>query len=73
MRIEELIVLQDVLPRQAWQCGKYEEEMGYAEAMLAELFSPERVEQVRQRWRTRIETGRHLIPEVGVIRVIERV
>jgi hypothetical protein len=71
MRLEELLVLSDYLPRETWLRGKYDEELANGEALLDELFSPEPVAQARARWRARIKSGEHLIPGLGRLTRLE--
>lgn len=67
MRIEELVVMSDHLPRETWLRGEFPEELEAGEYILKELYLPEIVTAVREKWRCKIASGEHLIPGMGPI------
>lgn len=71
MRVEELVVMLDHLPRETFLRGGFDEELEAGEALLQELFAPGAVAESRDRWRQRIADGEHLIPGLGRIRMTE--
>lgn len=71
MRVEELLVMADLLPRETWLRGRFDEELESGEALLQEMFSVEAVADAREYWRRRIATGEHLIPGLGVSKAIK--
>lgn len=69
MRVEELLAMQEALPRQAWLAAEFEDELRNAEILMSNLFRLGDVAKARLRWRTKISSGSHLIPELGALRV----
>lgn len=72
MRVEELILMSDHLPRESWLRGEFQEELEVGESLL-EMFSGEATAEARATWRARILSGDHLIPGFGRIDLIEGV
>jgi hypothetical protein len=62
MRAEELMVISDLIPREAWLRMRFGEELDGIEALLETVFPITEVAAARANWRTRIETGSHRIP-----------
>jgi len=73
MRVEELVVMSDYLPREPWLRGEYQEELEMGEELLEHLFPSNEVAEARTFWRERILTGEHLIPGLGHIDFLEDV
>lgn len=71
MRVEELLVMSDHLPRETWLRGKFQDELDEGEAILETLYVAESVAEAREKWRMRISTGRHLVPGLGPISLFE--
>lgn len=67
MRIEELVVMSDNLPRETWLRGEFPGELEAGGYLLKELYLPEIVAAVREKWRGKIARGEHLIPGMGSI------
>lgn len=67
MRVEELMVMSDYLPREPWLKAGFQEELDLGEELLKTLFPSTAVVEVRAAWRTRILLGEHLIPGLGQI------
>jgi hypothetical protein len=65
MRVEELQVMSDRLPRETWLRGGFQEELDEGEAVLDTLYPPEAVAGARDKWRQRITDGAHLVPGLG--------
>ena len=65
MRVEELMVLSDHLPRESWLRGRFQEELEVGEELLERLFPGNAVSDIRASWRSRILAGEHLIPGLG--------
>lgn len=73
MRVEELMVMSDFLPREPWLKAGYQEELDMGEELLESLFPSGAVAETRLVWRTRILAGEHLIPGLGRIDLLEEV
>lgn len=73
MRVEELMVMFERLPREAWLKGGFQDELDVGEALLESVFLDTAVTEVREAWRKRILAGEHLIPGLGRIDHIEEV
>lgn len=67
MRVEELVVMSDHLPRETWLRGEFPSEIEAGEYLLAKLYLPKLVTAAREKWRGKISRGEHLIPGVGPI------
>lgn len=65
MRVEELMVMSDHLPRESWLKGAFQEEMETGEELLMCFFPSAAVEEARAAWSARILAGKHLIPGLG--------
>lgn len=68
MRVEELIVISDHTPIDAWIKGGFDKELEAGEYLLYELYPQDEVEQAHTRWREKILTGKHVVPGVGLVR-----
>lgn len=71
MRVEELMVMSDHLPREPWLKDGFQEELDIGEELLESLFPSLAVAEARAAWRTRILAGEHLIPGLGRIEHLE--
>lgn len=71
MRVEELVVMSDHLPRETWLRGDFHAELEAGEYLLTKLFDPEIVGGARDKWRGKIACGEHLIPGMGPITELE--
>lgn len=71
MRVEELMVMSDHLPREPWLKGGFQEELEMGEDLLESLFQSVAVADARAVWRARILAGGHLIPGLGRIDLLE--
>lgn len=71
MRVEELMVMSDRLPREPWLKGAFQEELDTAEELLESLFPSAVVAEARANWRARIRAGEHLIPGVGRVGLLD--
>ena len=67
MRVEELMVISDHMSIDAWGKDGFDKELAAGEYLLAELFAPEEVNQIRMHWREKISAGKHVIPGVGIV------
>lgn len=67
MRVEELMVISDHMSIDAWGKDGFGKELAAGEYLLAELFAPEEVDQIRMHWREKISAGKHVIPGVGFV------
>lgn len=67
MRIEELYHLSDCLPRETWLRSELQDELDDGESLLKSLYPPEQADEMRQKWRGRIQSGDHLVPGLGQI------
>jgi hypothetical protein len=67
MRVEELIVMSDHLPRETWLRGEFPEELEAGEYLLTELYVSEIVTAAREKWRGKIACGEHLIPGLALL------
>lgn len=65
MRVEELVVMSEHLPRETWLRGEFPSELGAGENLLVELYPPEAVASAREKWRGKIACGEHLVPDMG--------
>lgn len=68
MRVEELLVICDHIPIDAWTQGGFDKELEAGEYLLGELYAQEEVEKSRTHWREKILSGKHVMPGVGFIR-----
>lgn len=73
MRVEELQVMSDHLPRETWLRGEFQLELDEGEALLADLYPPTAVTEARDNWRRRIVAGEHPIPGLGLMHALEEV
>lgn len=73
MRVEELMVMSDHLPREPWLKGAFQEEMDTGEELLESLYPSAAVAEARTAWRARILAGEHLIPGLGRVDFPEEV
>jgi len=71
MRVEELMVMSDHLPRELWLKAGFQEELEMGEELLDSLFSSAAVAEARVAWCARILAGEHLIPGLGRIDLLE--
>ncbi len=71
MRIEELMVMSDYLPREPWLKAGFQEELDMGDELLESLFPSAAVAEAREAWRARILAGEHLIPGLGRIDLLE--
>lgn len=71
MRVEELMVMSDHLPREPWLKAGFQEELDMGEELLESLFQSAAVAEARTAWRARIIAGEHLIPGLGRIDLLE--
>lgn len=67
MRVEELVVMSDHLPRETWLRSEFPREIEAGEYLLTKLYLPELVTAAREKWRGKISRGEHLIPGLGPI------
>jgi len=66
MRVEELMVIADLIPREAWLRLRFEDELQRIEAVLENMYPSADVSTAREQWRARIKGGRHRIPGIRV-------
>lgn len=71
MRVEELMVMSDHLPREPWLKAGFQEELEMGEELLESLFPSAAVAEARAAWRARILAGEYLIPGLGRIDLLE--
>lgn len=71
MRVEELMVMSDYLPREPWLKAGFQEELDMGDELLESLFPSAAVAEARAAWRARILAGEHLIPALGRIDLLE--
>lgn len=71
MRVEELLAMSDYLPLDAWMRGEFEKELEAGEYLLAELYPQVEVDKARAHWKVKIQSGKHVVPGVGIIRTQE--
>lgn len=62
MRVEELVVMSDHLPRETWLRGEFPGELEAGAYLLTKLYQPEIVAAAREKWRDKIARGEHLVP-----------
>lgn len=67
MRVEELIVMSDHLPRETWLRCEFPEEIEAGEYLLTGLYMSEIVTAAREKWRGKIACGEHLIPGLALL------
>lgn len=67
MRVEELTIMFDFLPRETWLLGRFDKELEAGEYLLNALYLQDAVTEARENWRERIISGEHLIPGLGRI------
>lgn len=67
MRVEELVMMSDHLPRETWVRGDFPAELAVGEYLLAKLYQPGIVTEAREKWRGKIASGEHLVPGMGTI------
>lgn len=67
MRVEELMVMSDHLPREPWLKGGFQDELEMGEDLLDNLFPSTAVAEARAAWRARILAGEHMIPGLGLL------
>jgi integrase len=67
MRVEELVVMYDHLPRETWLRGEFPGELEAGEYLLTKLYRFEIVTAAREKWRGKIARGEHLVPGMGPI------
>lgn len=65
MRVEELNFMSDLLPRETWLQGQFEEELESGEYILNTLYPSEQVVESREKWRSLIARGDHMVPGIG--------
>lgn len=64
MRAEELKVIADLIPREAWLRLRFDDEQQHVEALLENLYHPAEVATAREQWRTNIQGRQHRIPGI---------
>lgn len=71
MRVEELRVMSDYLPLDTWLRGEFESELEAGEYLLADLYPQHEVDKARVHWRGMVQSGKHVVPGVGIINNME--
>lgn len=66
MRAEELMVIADLIPREAWLRLRFDDEQQVIEALLEGVYPPAEVAKARAQWRIKIQSGQHRIPGIRV-------
>lgn len=64
MRAEELMVIADLIPREAWLRLRFDDEQQNVEGLLENLYPSAEVANAREQWRTKIRSAHHRIPGV---------
>lgn len=64
MRAEELMVVADLIPREAWLRLRFDDEQQHVEGLLENLYPSAEVSIARERWRSKIRSAHHRIPGV---------
>lgn len=64
MRAEELMVIADLIPREAWLRHGFDDEQRNVEGLLENLYPSAEVAIAREHWRTKIRNDHHGIPGV---------
>ncbi|MEJ5152864.1 hypothetical protein [Comamonas sp. MYb396] len=67
MRVEEILALSEKLPRETWLHADLETELEVGLGILNHLFESRKVSLQREKWRSLIRSGGHLIPGYGFI------
>lgn len=68
MRVEELLSMTDHLPLNTGLGGEFDKELEEGEYLLDELYPKVEVDKARKHWRQQIESGKHVVPGVGLVR-----
>ncbi len=67
MRVEELLMMLERLPRETFLLGGFDMELDSGEYLLDTLYPAEAVSLAREKWRKRIASGEHIAPGLGHI------
>ncbi len=67
MRIEELLMMLERLPRETFLRGGFDTELESGEYLLDTLYPAKAVRLARDKWRQRIASGEHIVPGLGYI------
>lgn len=67
MRVEELLMMVERLPRETFLRGGFNIELESGEYLFGTLYPAEDVYLVREKWRKRIISGEHIAPGLGYI------
>lgn len=67
MRVEELLMMLERLPRETFLRGGFDMELESGEYLLDTLYLAEAVRLARDNWRHRIASGEHIVPGLGHI------
>lgn len=71
MRVEELMAMLGYLPRETWLRGEFDAELRAGEYLLDSLYQEDFVAAAREKWKSRIASGEHLVPGIGYLTRIE--
>lgn len=64
MRAEELMVIADLIPREAWLRLRFDDEQQHVEGLLENLYPSAEVAIARELWRAKIRSAHHRIPGI---------
>ncbi|WP_273428625.1 hypothetical protein [Chitinibacter tainanensis] len=67
MRVEELLIMLERLPRETFLLGGFNMELDSGEYLLETLYPTEAVCLAREKWNQRIASGEHIVPGLGHI------
>jgi hypothetical protein len=67
MRVEELLMMLERLPRETFLRGGFDTELESGEYLLDTLYPAETVRLARKKWLKRIASGEHVVPGLGHI------
>lgn len=67
MRVEELLMMLECLPRETFLRGHFDMELESGEYLLDTLYPAEAMCLAREKWRKRIASGEHIVPGLGHI------
>lgn len=65
MRVEELLMMLERLPRETFLRGGFDMELESGEFLLGTLYAAEAMRLAREKWRKRIASGEHIVPGLG--------
>lgn len=72
MRVEELLIMLERLPRETFLRGDFNMELESCEFLLGTLYPVEPVHLAREKWRKCIASGEHIVPGLGQINAGEQ-